>query len=268
MVVLKDHPEISVVVRLVGGRVPLQEYHCPSLRKQPEEGPSSTLALIQSLDDAEFSVDFTVDDTEDVADGGGRACDSVDRAITAYDSQSGHGFMHKFRFPIVEKVRDGRRRHPAILESTTGEWGLIEVSVTRVPLHNQPDSLDRVRRSRRPIAVCRFMYCSRATLEKTFSIPALAPAPSKPALPGASRDENRALRSQERRMGKQQAVEQETSARLYGQEENMEEEDDDDDEREIMRMVAKRKIGAGGDPDDDDGGPSQPRKKTRWLSWG
>ncbi|KAK7963434.1 hypothetical protein PG988_010408 [Apiospora saccharicola] len=176
MVVLEDHAGISVVVRLVGGRVPLQEYPCPALRKQPEEGPSSTLTLIQSLDDAEFSVDFTVDDTydfaggyeldggdhrlrfsvkldggllrgdceigsEDVADGGGRACDSVDRAITAYDSQSGHGFMHKFRFPIVEKVRDGRRRHPAILESTTGEWGLIEVSVTRVPLHNQPDSV-------------------------------------------------------------------------------------------------------------------------------
>jgi len=38
-------------------------------------------------------------------------------------------------------VSDGRRRHPGMLESTTEKWGLIEVSVTRVPLHNQPDSV-------------------------------------------------------------------------------------------------------------------------------
>lgn len=37
-------------------------------------------------------------------------------------------------------MRDDRRL-PGMLESTTGEWGLIEVSGSRVPLAGQPDSI-------------------------------------------------------------------------------------------------------------------------------
>lgn len=207
MAVLDDHPGISVVVRLHGGEA-IKEDPCPLRKqaKQPDVPP--TMASIQSFDDAEFSVAFTVDDTydfsrgcdiagsgdhclrfqvkldggllraecdigrQDVAAGHGLARGSVDRAMTAYDRKSGLGFTHKFRFPIMEKggyswsssllaiafpldpsatdwygtepqkwtVR-GRRRPPGIMPSTTGERGLIEVSVSRVPLGNEPGSI-------------------------------------------------------------------------------------------------------------------------------
>ncbi|KAK7936123.1 hypothetical protein PG985_001618 [Apiospora marii] len=131
MAVLDEVPGVGVLVR-VRGRI-AQEY--PDRRAPPgplPHRPPSTTIYIESFDDAEFSVEFAVDELydfsrdeghylkfavavdgtrlkaacdisrEDVAAGHGRARNALDRA-TSWDAQKVNCYAEKFRFPIVER---------------------------------------------------------------------------------------------------------------------------------------------------------------------
>ncbi|KAK8013070.1 hypothetical protein PG991_010445 [Apiospora marii] len=166
MAVLDEVPGVGVVVR-VRGRI-AQEY--PDRRTQPgplPHRPPSTTIYIESFDDAEFSVEFAVDESndfardeghylkfalavdgtrlkavcdisrEDVAVGHGRARNSLDRA-TSWDGQKVNCYVEKFRFPIVERDHRGGR----YVVASKKDWGAIEVRVSRV-VERQPAARPR-----------------------------------------------------------------------------------------------------------------------------